>query len=87
MNIRENDRKNNEEKICSLKKKRKEDDASNEMEEVEEERYSTPYFVKTGLRVLLMNNKELIVDIERKTKELARASIRISRFLNLFVLK
>ncbi len=70
-----------------MKKKRKEDDACNEMEEVEEERYSAPYIVKTGLRSILMNNEEVIAVIERKSKDLTRASIRISRFLNLFVLR
>jgi hypothetical protein len=39
---------NKEEKICPLKKKRKEYDASDEMEGVEEERYSTPYLMETG---------------------------------------
>jgi hypothetical protein len=34
-----------------------------------------------------MNNKKVIAEIERKAKELTRASIRISRFLNLFVLR
>jgi hypothetical protein len=70
-----------------LKKKRKEDDASNEMGEVEEERYSTPNVVKTGLREIVMNNEEVIFVIERKAKELTTASIRISGFLNLFVLR
>ncbi len=70
-----------------MKKKRKKDDSSVEMEEVEEERYSTLYVVKNGLRAILMNNIEVIDDIERKAKKPAGASIRISRFLNLFVLR
>jgi hypothetical protein len=77
---------NKEDEIFSLKKKRKEDDASKEMEEVDGERYSTPYFVKIGLSTILMNNEEVIAEIERKSKKLTRASIRISLFLILFVL-
>jgi hypothetical protein len=34
-----------------------------------------------------MNNQEVIAQLERKTKEMTRASIRISRFLNMFVLR
>ncbi len=70
-----------------FEEERKEDDASNEMEQVEEERYSTPYVVKTRLRAMVMNNKEEIIEIERKVKKLIKASIRISLFLNLFVLR
>jgi hypothetical protein len=70
-----------------LNKKKKEDGASNEMEEVEEERYTTPYVMKSMLKAIVINNKELIAEIERKSKELTRTSIRISHFLNRFVLK
>jgi hypothetical protein len=51
-----------------LKKKRKEDDVSNEIEEVEEERYSTSHVVKTELRAIIMNNEEVIAMIERKQR-------------------
>jgi hypothetical protein len=79
INQRKSERQENKKKeIGSLEKNRKEEDASNEIEKVEEERYSTPYVVKTGLRAIVMNNKEVIAVIERKSKELTRASIRIS---------
>jgi len=57
------------------------------MGDVEEERYSTPYVVKNALGATVVNNKKLIVQIERKAKGLTSAFIRISRFLNLFVLR
>jgi hypothetical protein len=43
--------------------------------------------VKNGLNIIVINNEGMIAEIERKAKELTRASIRISRFLNLFVLR
>jgi hypothetical protein len=57
------------------------------MEQMEEEKYSTPYVVKIGLRAIVMNNEEVVAEIERKVEEWTRASIRISYFLNLFVLR
>jgi hypothetical protein len=66
---------------------KKKDNTSNETEEVKEERYSTSHVKKTGLRAIITNNEEVIVKIERKAKELTRDSIRISHFLNLFVLR
>jgi hypothetical protein len=38
------------------------------MEQMEKERYSTAYVVKTGLRAIVTNNKEVIAKIERKAK-------------------
>ena len=54
---------------------------------VDKAQYSSHYVVKVGLSKLLINHPNLLPVIQKNAMEITGVSIRLTRFINLFVLR
>jgi hypothetical protein len=54
---------------------------------IEKDKYSSHYTVKVGLQSLLLHHPTLLPTIQTHTLEITRVALRITRFINVFVLR
>ena len=61
--------------------------AKRKRKECNKTQFSSHYVIKVGLRSLLANHLDIIPKIQERAMDMTRVSIRLTRFINLFVLR